>query len=201
MLDDDRIFLELYQNLLESKGYDVFTTDNAYKFLMYGREIVPDMMFLDVNMPRMNGWEVLRRVVNDSVMQEIPVAMLTVNQDEDLAHAKGVAHVLYKPLAIDTMMDMLGSYCQGGRNHDLLLIDEYEPVFNTFWKAVRQKQCSCFYSHNFKAAKKYLQKNNPKKICVRYSQERYDKVKDQLPKDKTRRVDSLAEIERYLDEC
>lgn len=55
MLDDDRIFLELYRNLLSDRGFDVFTTNNAYKFLLYGRELVPDVMFLDINMPRMNG--------------------------------------------------------------------------------------------------------------------------------------------------
>lgn len=45
MLDDDRIFLELYRNLLSDRGFDVFTTNNAYKFLLYGRELVPDVMF------------------------------------------------------------------------------------------------------------------------------------------------------------
>ena len=55
MLDDDQIFLELYQHFLESKGYQVFTTDNAYKYLMYGRELQPDVLFLDINMPMLNG--------------------------------------------------------------------------------------------------------------------------------------------------
>ena len=35
MLDDDLFFLELYRNLLEARGYEVFTETNAYKFLLY----------------------------------------------------------------------------------------------------------------------------------------------------------------------
>ncbi|MFR8206386.1 MAG: response regulator [Alphaproteobacteria bacterium] len=38
-------------------------------------------MFLDINMPRMNGWEVLRRIVSDDIMQDIPVVMLSAEAE------------------------------------------------------------------------------------------------------------------------
>ena len=62
MLDDDFILLDMYRSLLESHGFDVFTTDNAYKFILYAREIHPDIFILDINMPVMNGWEVVLRL-------------------------------------------------------------------------------------------------------------------------------------------
>ena len=166
MLDDDRIFLELYRDLLSDRGFDVFTTNNAYKFLLYGRELVPDVMFLDINMPRMNGWEVLRRIASDDIMQDIPVVMLSAEAEEDLASARGVAHFLYKPVAVEAMMDILESYCHGNKNHDVLLIEEYEPLFNDIYERISRKR-SCFATHNLKAAKKYLKKTNLRKsVCV-----------------------------------
>lgn len=199
LLDDDRIFLDLYQNFLEAKGYNVFATDNAYKFLLYGHEINPDVIFLDVNMPQMNGWEVLQRIVNDSVMQDTPVVMLTVNHDEDLGTAKGVAHFVYKPLEIEMMNDILESYCVGNRNHDVLLLEDYEPMFNTAVETVKKHNRSCFLTHSLKAAKKYLQKNQPKKICVRYNPEKFEEARQELPADNLFRIDSLADFEKILN--
>lgn len=198
MLDDDQIFLELYENLLESKGYEIFATDNAYKFLMYGRELNPDVMFLDVNMPRLSGWDVLERIANDDILQDIPVVMLTVSQDEDLAMVKGAAHFLYKPLVVEEMTEILESYCRGGKNHDILLLEDYEPMFYNLAQFIRQNHRSCFCTHNLRAAKRYLQKNEPKKIAVRYCPERFEEVRQNLNKDNLFRVEDENDLAKIL---
>ena len=198
MLDDDRMFLKLYRHFLESKGYQVFTTDNAYQFLLYGREIVPDVMFLDINMPRVNGWEVLEKINSDELLKEVPIAVLSVNQDEDLAGARGVSHFLYKPLAIEEVFELLESYCVGGRNHDLLLIEDYEPLFNGLKEKLKKLNRTCFCTNNVKGAKRYLKKNKPKKICVRMSRERFLPVQDELAGQELFRVDNLQEIENIV---
>ncbi len=198
MLDDDRMFLKLYRHFLESKGYQVFTTDNAYKFLLYGREILPDVMFLDINMPRINGWEVLEKINTDEVLKEIPIAILSVNQDEDLAEAKGVSHFLYKPLAIEEVIELLESYCVGGKDHDLLLIEDYEPLFRGMKERLRRRNYSCFCTNSAKGAKKYLKKNKPKKICVKMSDERFEPVRAELAEQELVRVNNLQEIENIV---
>ncbi len=200
MLDDDKIFLELYQNLLEAKGYDVFATDNAYKFLMYGRELHPDIMFLDLNMPEMNGWDVLARIAEDQVLSEIPVAMLTVSRDEDLATVKGVAHFLHKPVDYAQMSEILESYCQGRKNHDFLLIQDYEPLFAQMVNMLKSKNHSCFSTHSVKAAKRYLKKNKPKKIAVKLSDEAFEKAQNYLEGEELIKVNGLHDLENLLDD-
>mgnify|MGYP000768211546 CR=1 FL=1 len=182
ILDDDKVFLEFYRLLLTAKGYGVFTSDNAYQFLRYAKEVLPDVMFLDVNMSKMNGWEVLFEIVNDERTKEIPIVMLTVSPDEDLAAAKGVAHFMHKPLDLLQMEDILESYIVGGRNHDVLLLEDYEPLFSGWKKAFEKKRQSCFRTHSLTAAQKYLEKNQPKKIAVRYSRERFEDMQKQFPK-------------------
>lgn len=198
MLDDDRMFLKIYRHFMEAKGYQVFTTDNAYKFLLYGHEIVPDVMFLDINMPRINGWEVLSKINADNRLREIPIVILSVNQDEDLAEAKGVAHFLYKPLAIEEAAELLESYCLGGKDHDLLLVEEYEPLFNGLKQKLQKQKHSCFCTHSISGAKKYLKKNKPKKICVRMSEELFNHAREELPGQEMTRVDNLQEIENIV---
>ena len=88
MLDDDVLFLNLYKNLFEAQGYRVFATDNAYKFLQYAREIPADIFLMDINMPDMNGWEVLQRLEKGGQVEAAPVVMMTVVADRDLALPK-----------------------------------------------------------------------------------------------------------------
>lgn len=191
MLDDDRIFLELYQHFLESKGYQVFTTDNAYKYLMYGRELQPDVLFLDINMPLLNGWEVLQQISEDKILSEIPAAMLSVNQDEDLAALKGVAHFLYKPLAVEPMLEIVESYVSGGKDHEILLLEDYQPLLPGREPLTRKR---CFSTHTVKAAKKYLQKNKPQKIAVRYNPENFEQARRDLEREDAVRVDSWEDV-------
>lgn len=191
MLDDDRIFLELYQHFLESKGYQVFTTDNAYKYLMYGRELQPDVLFLDINMPLLNGWEVLQQISEDKVLSEIPTVMLSVNQDEDLAALKGVAHFLYKPLAVEPMLEIVESYVTGGKDHEILLLEDYQPLLPGREPLTRKR---CFSTHTVKAAKKYLQKNKPQKIAVRYNPENFEQARRDLEREDAVRVDSWEDV-------
>lgn len=201
ILDDDKIFLEMYEDLLEARGYDVFATDNAYKFLMYGRELNPDVIFLDINMPGINGWEVLERLESDKQLQEIPVVMLTVAPDAALGSIRGAAHFLYKPLVLEEMSEILQSYCEGGKEHDILLIEDYEPLFQDLVKSIKNKKQSCFCTHNMRAAKKYLQKNHPRKIAVRYTPERFAEAEEELRRDNLRRIDSGDDLERLLNEA
>lgn len=191
MLDDDRIFLELYQHFLESKGYQVFTTDNAYKYLMYGRELQPDVLFLDINMPLLNGWEVLQQISEDKILSEIPAVMLSVNQDEDLAALKGVAHFLYKPLAVEPMLEIVESYVSGGKDHEILLLEDYQPLLPGREPLTRKR---CFSTHTVKAAKKYLQKNKPQKIAVRYNPENFEQARRDLEREDAVRVDSWEDV-------
>lgn len=201
ILDDDKIFLEMYEDLLESRGYDVFATDNAYKFLMYGRELSPDVIFLDINMPEISGWEVLEHLEKDKQLQEVPVVMLTVAPDTALGAIRGAAHFLYKPLVMEEMSEILQSYCEGGKKHDILLLEDYEPLFYDLVKSIKNKKQSCFCTHNIRAAKKYLQKNNPRKIAVRYTPERFAEAEEELHRDDLLRIDSGADLERLLGEA
>ena len=77
VVDDDREMVELIDLFLGNAG---FSTINAYS----GEEALektfrekPDLILLDIMMPRVDGWEVLRRIKNDPEVQDTPVAFIT----------------------------------------------------------------------------------------------------------------------------
>lgn len=200
MLDDDVIILDMYRSMLESRGYEVFATTNAYQYLMYAKEIVPDIFILDINMPEMNGWEVLERLAQENRLEKTPVMMMTVVSDYDLAVQKGVSHFLHKPVDPQLFTDIIEAYARGNKHHDVLLLEDYELWDENKNERCRGQKWSCFDVHNIIGARKYLSRNHPRMICVRKAPEEFEIICRQLDHENIRRIDLLREIDKFFEE-
>lgn len=166
MLDDDEIVLDLFNDWLSSRGYEILATPNVYKFLSYAREIIPDVFVLDLSMPEISGWEVLELIDDDKRLRTVPVMMITHSAEKNLAKHTGVAHYIPKPTSLEKVMDIIEAYCIGRKDHDILLIDKYEPENNLAVVTLARQNLTCFEVHDPEAAKVYLDKNFPRGICV-----------------------------------
>ena len=99
VVDDEPDAVELLQEFLTAKGYDVITASDGEEALRRVKEDRPHLILLDVRMPRMNGLEVLRRV--RQIDQEVGVIMVTaVNEEETGRQAleQGAFDYIVKPL-------------------------------------------------------------------------------------------------------
>lgn len=100
VVDDERHIVRLVQVNLERAGYEVLTAYDGVEALEKVKTESPDMVVLDVMMPRMDGFEVLKNLQADPRYQNIPVIMLTAKaQDADIfkGWASGVSSYLTKP--------------------------------------------------------------------------------------------------------
>jgi len=100
VVDDERHIVRLVQVNLERAGYEILTAFDGIEALEKVKTESPDMVVLDVMMPRMDGFEVLKNLQADPRFQNIPVIMLTVKaQDADIfkGWAPGVSSYLTKP--------------------------------------------------------------------------------------------------------
>src|SRR5215210_9416763 len=89
VVDDHPHIVRLVQRELENEGHAVLTATDGEEALQQVRQAKPALIVLDVVMPRKNGFEVLRELKSDPETREIPVIMLTVN-DEDTAVTHGL---------------------------------------------------------------------------------------------------------------
>jgi len=99
-VDDERHIVRLIQVNLERAGYQVVTAFDGPEALKKVEGERPDLVVLDVMMPRMDGFEVLKRLQANPETREIPVIMLTAKaQDADVFRgwASGVSAYLTKP--------------------------------------------------------------------------------------------------------
>ena len=195
MLDDDLIVLNLYREMLEKTGYEVFATANAYQFLLYAKELMPDLFILDINMPEITGWEVMSRLAAEERTSEIPVIVMSVLADKALAVQKGAAHYLNKPVKVEDLLEILEAYCIGNKKHDILLLEDFEPMKKPIRQRMEERKWSCFEVNDLKAAKRYLQKNNPKVVVVNLPKNRFGKVLNELKHPLIRYLESYEQVD------
>jgi CheY-like chemotaxis protein len=76
-IDDERPALELIGHALKLAGYELTGTTSGEQGLAMMRERKPDVLLLDLMMPRISGWEVYRAMKTDEVLADIPVIVIT----------------------------------------------------------------------------------------------------------------------------
>ena len=85
VVDDDRVIQQLLEVNLELEGYEVKRAENGEEALKLVREFKPDVMLLDVMMPKLDGREVCRRIKADPKTAHVPVIFLSARaQDMDV---------------------------------------------------------------------------------------------------------------------
>lgn len=77
LVDDDPLLVRMYQKKFENDGYIVATSDNGIDSLQKVTEFLPDLILLDIMMPKMNGLEVLQKLKENDQTKSIPVVLLT----------------------------------------------------------------------------------------------------------------------------
>jgi PAS domain S-box-containing protein len=98
VIDDDRLVRDLLRRYLEKEGFRVATSSNGEEGLRHARDLRPGIITLDVVMPGMDGWEVMRGLKRDPDLAGIPVIMITIVDNPGLGLAMGAAEYLTKPI-------------------------------------------------------------------------------------------------------
>jgi signal transduction histidine kinase/DNA-binding response OmpR family regulator len=124
VIDDnlhDRKFLHRY---LSGEGYNVVMAVNGKQGLQIAKEIVPDMITLDVMMPEMDGWETLVALKNDPFLANIPVVMSSIIEDRHLAQTLGAVDYLSKPVEKDRLLRVVDKYISKSVQGHILVIED-----------------------------------------------------------------------------
>jgi CheY-like chemotaxis protein len=98
LIDDDQHIRGLLSRALKKLGFHTLQAESGQKGLFAARQHKPDAIVLDVLMPGLDGWAVLKTLKADPNTASIPVVMLTVNEEESLGYALGAKFFLRKPL-------------------------------------------------------------------------------------------------------
>jgi len=100
--DDNENIREALTYLLEDEGYQLALAGNGTEALKKVREFHPDIMFLDIMMPEMNGYDVCRAIKSDPLLDKIYIIMLSAKgqaSEQEFGKDAGADEYIVKPFS------------------------------------------------------------------------------------------------------
>lgn len=174
IVDDEDKNLRLMSAVLKHYGYTFETAKNGEEALAKTKEFSPDLIFLDILMPKMDGFETCKRLKEDSSTQNIPVVMVTALADRESRIKSleiGANDFLSKP--IDTTEIMV-------RAKNLVRVKEYED----------------FLKHHNELLEEEVQKRTKQ---LRDALQKLSHSRDELKESYLETIHSLVIVAEYKD--
>lgn len=110
VIDDDPSVRDLMSRFLTKLGFYVVTGESGGEAIRLAKKVDPVLITLDVMMPEMDGWGVLKQLKADPGLAEIPVIMVTVVDNEPMGAALGASSYLMKPVVRDRLAVLVEQY-------------------------------------------------------------------------------------------
>ena len=113
-VDNERVDRELLANLLEPLGFEVGQAESGYDCLELVPHFRPHLIFMDLAMPGIDGWETIRRL-RAAGLDEAPLAIISANAfDKGLDHDVGIGaeDFILKPIRVEELLDWIGRRLQ-----------------------------------------------------------------------------------------
>lgn len=110
LVDDEEDILDFLELILEEQGYSVVKANSGREALAAAQMHRPELILLDIMMPEMDGWEVLKLLKADEEVSHIPVAMLTARtemKDKIQGLQEGAIDYICKPFATKELLEKL----------------------------------------------------------------------------------------------
>ena len=104
MVEDDLEFKETLRSTLSDAGYDVLCLGRGEDAVTIAEDVRPALITLDVMLPGIDGWEVLKRIKGSDTLADTPVVMVTASESHEIGLALGADDVLVKPLDLDRLV-------------------------------------------------------------------------------------------------
>jgi CheY-like chemotaxis protein/signal transduction histidine kinase len=123
VVDDDPLIQHLLRGQLEQEGFRVLTAVDGVDGLTMAREARPNVIILDIHLPKLDGWQVLAELKSDPALVNIPVVILSVEEQRSRAFSFGACEYIVKPVEPDRLVAIVRKAVQPGSG-DVLVVDD-----------------------------------------------------------------------------
>lgn len=113
VIDDSKTIRRTAEALLKREGCDVETAEDGFDALAKVADHQPDIVFVDIMMPRLNGYETCSLIKNNRAFRDIPVIMLSSKDglfDRARGRIVGSEEYLTKPFTKDELLEAIGRH-------------------------------------------------------------------------------------------
>ncbi len=123
VIDDDPMVQHLLRGHLEAEHFRMLSATDGVEGLTLAREARPTVIILDLHLPRLDGWTVLAELKSDPALAQIPVIMMSVEEQRARGFSFGACEYLVKPVEPDRLVSVVRRALvpAGG---DVLVVDD-----------------------------------------------------------------------------
>jgi CheY-like chemotaxis protein len=110
LIDDNEPNRQFLSRRLSRRGFEVLLADDGVAGVEMAKSEMPDLILMDMNMPRLDGWEATRQIKADPSVSTVPVIGLTAHAmvgDRERAIDAGCAEYHTKPVEFDKLLDQI----------------------------------------------------------------------------------------------
>lgn len=110
VIDDNPDLLDIVDAILSNSGYIVAKAQSGENGVQVAKALHPDLILLDINMPRMDGWEVLSLLKGQNETKNVPVAIFSVRtdlRDKMMGFQRGAVDYISKPFQYNKLTEKI----------------------------------------------------------------------------------------------
>ncbi|CAN5802055.1 hypothetical protein BH09MYX1_BH09MYX1_45460 [soil metagenome] len=123
VIDDDPLLPTLLRASLGSAGFEMLEAVDGASGLAMAREHRPGAILLDIHLPKLDGWTVLRELKDDAQVAHIPVVMISIEEERAKGFSFGACEYLVKPVESEQVVQAV-SKALGGTTGEVLVVDD-----------------------------------------------------------------------------
>ena len=115
IVEDNDLNLKLFRDLLGANGYATFETKEGIEAISLTRNVQPDLIVMDIQLPEISGLDITRKIKADRDICHIPIIAVTafaMKDDEEKILAAGCEAYLSKPIAIDDFLQTIRRFLE-----------------------------------------------------------------------------------------
>ena len=157
IIDDDPTVSELMKRQLIKENYKVVVAPNGKEGIRLARDLKPDVITLDILMPEMDGWSVLRTLKADPEVSDIPVIMASILDEKNKGFSLGAADFLSKPVQKEYLMKSIRNLIGNKDNLKICLIEDDDSLRFTMREILEKQDVKIIEAENGKIGMSILQ--------------------------------------------
>ncbi|MDE3167856.1 MAG: response regulator [Acidobacteriota bacterium] len=166
VIDDEFNARDLIQRFLGKEGFSVVTASSGAEGLRLARASLPDAITLDVIMPGMDGWAVLRELKADPELANIPVIMLTMVDSMNLGYALGAVEYMTKPVDRERLLAVMEKYRHERTAGTALIVEDDPAIREMLRRRLEREEWTVGEAGNGRVALEWLEQNRADVILL-----------------------------------
>lgn len=159
VIDDDATVRDVMMRVLLAEDIRPITASDGMEGLEIAKQVRPDLIVLDVLMPRVDGWSILGILKADPDLADIPVIMQTIRDDRDMAFMLGATDYVVKPVERERLVTTIQKHLGEGQTN-VMIVEDDEPTRDALMRVAQRLGLNVVAAENGLDAINMLQMNS-----------------------------------------